>query len=104
MSFAGYDYDTGLQIVTQMIDLFHDMLADLAKDPANHFAFVDTRNTLTRNAAQPTGWANEIHPWYPGFTALANKLLVALKAMAPFNGSEPTYRRPLICKRLPFFD
>jgi hypothetical protein len=86
ISFAGYDYHTGLQIVTQMIDLFHGMLADLAKDPANNFSFVDTRNTLIRNASQPTGWANEIHPWYPGFTALANKFLLALQGMTAFKG------------------
>jgi len=30
------------------------------------------------------GWANEIHPWYPGFTALANRFLVGLQAMPAF--------------------
>ena len=71
--------------MTQMIDLFHDMLAGLANDPANNFSFVDTRNTLTRDATQSKGWANEIHPWYPGFTALANRFLVALQAIPAFN-------------------
>jgi len=83
-NFAGYDYDDGLKIVTRMIDLFHDMLAALAGDPANNFSLIDTRNTLTRDATQPNGWANEIHPWYPGFTTLASKLLVGLRAMPPF--------------------
>ena len=85
-NFAGYEYDDGLQIVTRMIDLFHDMLAGLASDTANNFnfSFIDTRNTLTRDATQPNGWANEIHPWYPGFTALANRFLVGLRAMPVF--------------------
>jgi len=47
-----------------MIDLFHNMLANLANDPSNNFILIDTRSTLTRNASQPIGWANEIHPWY----------------------------------------
>jgi hypothetical protein len=84
-NFAGYDYGDGLQIVTSMIDLFHDMLADLANDSANNFSFIDTRNTLARNATQPNGWANEIHPWYSGFTALASKFLAGLQAMPGFN-------------------
>ena len=86
MSFAGYDYNAGLQIVKETIDLFHDMLAALASNPVNNFSLIDTRNTLNRNASQPTGWANEIHPWYPGFTALANKFLGALKGMQAFVG------------------
>jgi hypothetical protein len=84
LSLAGYDYNAGLQIVTQMMDLFHDMLAALAKNPAHHFHLIDTRHTLTRDASQPLGWANEIHPWYPGFTALATKFLAGLRAMPAF--------------------
>jgi hypothetical protein len=67
-----------------MIDKFRDMLAALAADPANKFSFVDARNTLTRNATQPNGWANEIHPCYPGFTALADKFLADLRAIPAF--------------------
>lgn len=84
LSFAGYDYNSGSQVVSRMIDLFHDMLAALAKNPANNFNLIDTRNTLTRDASQPIGWANEIHPWYAGFGALANKFLVGLRAMPTF--------------------
>lgn len=79
LSFAGYDYMEGLAIVTKMIDKFHDMLANLTADAANNFTLIDTRNTLTRDASQPNGWANEIHPYYVGFTALANKFLIALR-------------------------
>jgi hypothetical protein len=85
LAFAGYDYTTGLQIIIEMIDRFHGMLAALAAAPANNFSLVDTRNTLTRDATQPNGWANEIHPWYPGFTALANGFLVHLRAMPAFH-------------------
>jgi hypothetical protein len=86
LSFAGYDYGAGLQVVTQMIDLFHDMLAILASDPKNNFSLVDTRNTLTRNASQPGGWANEIHPYFSGFTSLAERFLVQLRATPAFKG------------------
>ena len=84
LSFAGYDYNGALGIVTQMIDKFHDMLATLAATPSNKFSVIDTRHTLTRDASQPNGWANEIHPYFPGFTALANKFLIALRAMPTF--------------------
>jgi len=84
LNFAGYDYNAGLGIVTQMIDQFHGMLNNLAASKANNFVFVDTRSTLTRNASYPNGWANEIHPYPTGFTALANKFLIALRAMPAF--------------------
>jgi len=85
-SLTGYDYNAALHIVIQMMDLFHDMLAALAHDPAHNFHLIDTRKTLTRDASQPKGWANEIHPWYPGFTALAAKFLAGLQAMPAFKG------------------
>jgi hypothetical protein len=83
LEFAGYDYTQGLNIVTQMIDKFHDMLSALAATSANHFMLIDTRKTLIRDAASPTGWANEIHPYFAGFTALANKFLIALRGKFP---------------------
>jgi hypothetical protein len=84
LSFAGYDYNSALQVVSAMIDRFHDMLAALAANPGYKFSLIDTRNTLTGSATQPNGWANEIHPWYTGFTALAEKFLVDLRAMPVF--------------------
>jgi hypothetical protein len=86
LTFAGYDYSGGLNIVTQMIDAFHGMLSNLAANPAYNFTLIDTRNTLTRDASQPNGWCNEIHPYFTGFTALANKFLLGLRAMQPFSG------------------
>ena len=83
LDFAGYGYAAGLNIVSQMIDKFHDMLAGLAAVPANNFTLIDTRNTLVRNATSPTGWANEIHACYGGFSALADKFLTELRAKFP---------------------
>jgi hypothetical protein len=82
--FAGYDYNTSLGIVGQMIDKFHDMLYGLAAVSANNFTLIDTRKTLVRDATSPTGWANEIHPYFAGFTALANKFLIELRAIPGF--------------------
>jgi hypothetical protein len=84
LTFAGYDYNEGLTIVGQMIDRFHDLLVALAANPAYNFSVIDTRSTLTRDASQPNGWANEIHPYPPGFTALANKFLIGLRGMPNF--------------------
>ena len=67
-----------------MIDGFYTMLSKLAADPKYNFTVFDTRNTLTRNAAQPNGWANEIHPYFTGFTALANRFLTNLQAVPQF--------------------
>ena len=67
-----------------MIDGFYTMLSKLAADPKNNFTVFDTRNILTRNAAQPNGWADEIHPYFTGFTVLANKFLTNLQAVPQF--------------------
>jgi len=83
LDFAGYDYQHGLSIVQQMIDRFHDRLVKLAAAADNNFAIVDTRRTLTRDASQPLGWANEIHPYPSGFAALAEKFLSLLKTKFP---------------------
>jgi hypothetical protein len=85
IAFAGYDYNEGLNIVSQMIDKFHALLTSLAANPANNFSFVDTRHTLTRDTSEPLGWANEIHPFPTGFHALASKFLTALRAMPQFS-------------------
>jgi hypothetical protein len=86
LNFAGYDYMAGLGIVTQMIDGFYAMLSKLASNPKNQFTVIDTRNTLKRDASQPNGWANEIHPYFSGFTALSHKFLTGLRAMPNFKG------------------
>jgi hypothetical protein len=80
LDFAGYSYSDGLTIVQNAIDDLYKMLNGLASVKTNYFYLVDTRNTLVRNATQPLGWANEIHPYTDGFIALANKFLLALRA------------------------
>jgi|GEM_PF-883459 len=84
LTFAGYDYTSGLGIISQMIDGFYQMLSKLAADHTNNFTVIDTRQTLTRDASQPNGWANEIHPYFSGFTALANKFLTGLRNVPAF--------------------
>ena len=79
--FTGYNYSDGLQIVKATIDRLHDMLSGLAAVKKNNFYLVDTRNTLTRDASQSLGWANEIHPYSAGFLALANKFLPVVRSV-----------------------
>lgn len=40
----------------------------------------------TWRAVPPDGWANELHPKPPGFAALANRFLDAMKLWPPFRG------------------
>ena len=80
LDFAGYNYTDGLSIVQNAIDDLFNMLNKLSADSTNNFVLIDTRNTLVRNATQPLGWANEIHPYTEGFSALANKFLQAIRA------------------------
>jgi hypothetical protein len=77
LEFAGYNPTSGLPIVSNMIDMFHDMLKGLA-GTANNFVLIDTRNTLQRVASVPDGWANELHPFPTGFANLAQKFSSAL--------------------------
>ncbi len=90
LHFAGYDYNKGMNIIHDALDEFYQMLDNLATDQTilpnartNNFILVDTRNTLTRNASYPNGWANEIHPYPVGFNALAKKFLIALQGKFP---------------------
>ena len=83
LEFSGYDPNSGLAIVSTMIDMFHDMLSVLAGQSANRFVLVDTRNTLQRAPTAPNGWANELHPYPTGFANLARKFLSALPVQGP---------------------
>jgi hypothetical protein len=80
LDFAGYDYTQGLAIVKTMIDMFHDMLFALAANRAYNFTLIDTRGIVTPDATSSTGWSNEIHPRFAGFTALAKKFLAIFRA------------------------
>jgi hypothetical protein len=90
LEFSGYDYSQGLKIVKDAIDGFHDMLYALATDKitlpgktTNNFMLINTTGTITRDTTRPSGWANEIHPYTEGFTALANKWLSGLRKHFP---------------------
>ena len=83
LDFAGYNFAEDLGIVQAAIDRFYAMLQGLSGDPANLFTLVDTRRILTRDTSQPLGWANELHPYFAGFSAVAGKFLVALQNEFP---------------------
>jgi len=83
LDFTGYIYNDGLSIVKDTIDSLYAMLNGLASIKKNNFHLVDTRGTLTRDAMQPLGFANEIHPYSAGFLALANKFVPVLQNVFP---------------------
>jgi hypothetical protein len=90
LQFAGYDYNEGIAIILQAIDLFYAMLQSFASDATlppgkttNNFILVDTRNTLARDPYFPNGWANEIHPYPVGFSSLAGRFLTRLQGKFP---------------------
>jgi hypothetical protein len=64
----------GIRILQTAHDGFAQMLRTLAADPANNFILVPTQKTLAAN-----DWANELHPKAPGFKALAEKFVLALR-------------------------
>ena len=69
-----YGIDEGTAICREALLGFRKALQDLAADPANLFFLVDTQGTL-----QQAEWANELHPKPPGFIALAEKFVTALR-------------------------
>jgi hypothetical protein len=83
LDFAGYGYAEGVAIVKTMIDMVHDMFAGLAAQSQYNFTLIDTRGVIAPDTTSPTGWANEIHPRFAGFTALAGKFLNSLQAKFP---------------------
>lgn len=82
-NFAYYNFSDSRQVVVDMINKFQSMLNGLASVAANKFYVVDTTSTIAANNASPDGWANELHPYPPGFGRLADKFLAALKAHFP---------------------
>ncbi|MEO8926928.1 MAG: hypothetical protein ABI306_07165 [Caulobacteraceae bacterium] len=68
----------GAQIVSQALTGFRDLLRRLAASPANNFILVDTQGTL-----KAADWANELHPYPPGFQAIAAKFVAALAVRFP---------------------
>ena len=74
LEFSGYDLAEGLAIVSSMIDGFYAMVSALAGDAGNNFVLVDTRGTLKRVSGASDGWANEVHPYPAGFSAIGAKI------------------------------
>jgi hypothetical protein len=82
--FAGYqNVATNQQTIKSVIDDLYAMFDGLQKDKNNNFILIDTRGTLTADATQPLGWANELHPYTAGFLALAQEFLKVLKKEFP---------------------
>lgn len=70
-----YDIAEGTKICRDALLGFRSRLKTLASDPSNLFFLIDTQATL-----RPTDWANELHPFPPGFKALAEKFVGSLRA------------------------
>ena len=78
LDFCGYNVAQGTAIVAQVLTRLKDLLTTLSSEAANNFILVDTHGTL-----QSTDWANELHPYPPGFSMIANKFLAALRLHFP---------------------
>ena len=76
MEAQGIDDEALRQDVTRLIiDSLNDMLGMVAANHPGRLVHVDLRGTLA-----PERWANEIHPFQPGFEQLAERLLEAVDA------------------------
>jgi len=78
LDFCGYNLTEGTAIVRQALTEFKNRLAALAAKPGNNFILVDTQGVL-----QAADWANELHPFTPGFQKLAGKFVDALRNKFP---------------------
>jgi hypothetical protein len=76
LSFTGWNVAEGTQIIHDALDAFRGMLVNLeqSQHPKYDFTVVPTQDTLTKE-----DWANELHPYPPGFEKLAGKFLAALQ-------------------------
>jgi hypothetical protein len=83
LDFALYNAPARTKAIHDMIEGFYGMLNGLTSKAKNNFHLVDTRKTIAPNKNYPDGWANEIHPYTPGFTALAKKYLAVLQNLFP---------------------
>src|SRR6185437_297023 len=80
LSFTGWNIAEGTQIIHDALYAFRDMLAKLERSdrPPYKFKVIPTQGTLT-----DADWANELHPYPPGFQMLADKFLTALRSHFP---------------------
>ena len=70
LTFTGWNADEGAQILHDALDQFKAMLDKLERSGNYNFTVVQTHNTLAK-----MDWANELHPYPPGFEKLARKFL-----------------------------
>ena len=78
LTFTGWNTEEGAQIVGDALDQFKAMLDKLEGSGQYDFTVVQTHNTLAA-----TDWANELHPYPPGFENLAKKFWAALHHRFP---------------------
>jgi hypothetical protein len=71
LKFTGWTDDDGTQILHAALDRFQKTLVELA---SSEFIVVATQGTLAKE-----DWANELHPYPPGFKKLAARFLTELQ-------------------------
>jgi hypothetical protein len=76
LDYAGWNFTQGTAICREALLDFRSMLRGLAADAANLFFLVETQGVL--NASD---WANELHPYPPGFGKLAAKFVASLRTV-----------------------
>jgi len=78
LDYAGWNFTQGTAICRDALLAFRTLLQGLAADAANLFFLVDTQGVL-----DASDWANELHPYPPGFSKLAAKFVDALRVVFP---------------------
>src|SRR5205823_3596472 len=68
----------GKDIARRALTAFKALLVGLASDDANNFHLIDTQGSFS-----DADWANELHPYPPGFRILAGEFVTALRASFP---------------------
>jgi hypothetical protein len=79
LNFTGWNDDEGAAILLDALTRFRRVLTDLEGSPKNYdFTVVRTEGTLAKS-----DWANELHPYPPGFAELAQRFLSSLQHRFP---------------------
>jgi hypothetical protein len=75
LEFTGWNDEEGAAILLDALTRFRRVLIDLEGSPKNYdFTVVHTEGTLAKS-----DWANELHPYPPGFKKLADRFLAKLR-------------------------
>jgi hypothetical protein len=78
LTFAGWNTEEGTKILRDVLDRFKEMVTGVQASGKYDFTVVPTQGTL-----EAKDWANELHPYPPGFAKLAQVFLRALTAHFP---------------------